>query len=161
MTRPRLLMLAGLGAAFVLPGPALAGKKNKKKTEEPAAEAAPPKVVTKLPKDATSKAFGEKLLASRIVDFEPPGVDGLPFLYDTFTFHEGNTWTAEATLDAGDEKVRCTESGTWTVDAAESETVGPVNWTLGATDCPGRTAGATSRAQFEIQDDGDVKALFR
>ena len=160
MHRVRIAVLCLFALAVATP--AFAAKKKKKKgAEEPAAEPASKKVKTELPKDGTSKAFGEKLMASKIVEFEPPDNDGAVFLYETFTFNAGNTWVAKAYLDVAGDRFDCIEKGGWTIDAAESETVGPVNWEVTETDCPGRKAGIKSRALMTIQDDGDVEYEFR
>ena len=162
MTSARLLLVSVLFASLAISGPALAKKKGKKKkVEEAVEEPVQQGPKTKLPGDATSKSFGEKLLAAKIVDFEPPGDGGLPFIYETLVFKADNTWEAEAYLDAGDERMDCTESGTWTMDKAESDTVAPVNWVVEKTDCPAREKGKKARAQLSIQSDGDVTAEFR
>jgi|GEM_PF-934579 len=162
MTRSRLTLLVTLLVTFGLSGTAVAGKKNTKKAqEEPVAAPAPKKVKTNLPGDATSKSFGQALMSSTIVEFEPPGDGGLTFMYESFTFKEGNVWQAAAYLDAGDEVMRCAESGTWTIDAAESASTAPVNWTVTKTDCPMREAGKKGRALMTIQDDGDVSVEYR
>jgi hypothetical protein len=162
MSRPSLVLIASLSLTLGLTGTALAGKKNKKKKgQEPAAEQAPPKVKTELPKDGTSKSFAEKLMATPLTDFEPPDNDGTLFLYDTLTFKAGNVWEAAAWLDVPGDRFDCVESGSWTLDAAESELVAPVNWTVDETNCPGRKAGAATRAKLTIQPDGDVSVEFR
>jgi len=157
--RPLLVLLA---LALVVPGAAAAKKKNKKKKgqEEEVAAPAPKKVATKLPGDANSKAFGEALMAATISEFAPPDT-GVEFFYETFDFAPGNTWTAKAYLDVAGDRFDCVESGTWSIDAADSKTVGPVNWTVTETNCPGRENGVETRAQMTILEDGDVSYEFR
>ncbi len=160
--RPRLPLLAVLAFALAVPGAAFAKKKNKKKkgAEEEVAEPAPKKVATKLPGDANSKAFGEALMGATIAEFAPPDT-GVEFFYETFDFAAGNTWTAKAYLDVAGDRFDCAESGTWSIDKAESKTVGPVNWTVTETSCPGRESGVETRAQMTILEDGDVSYEFR
>ncbi|MCO4769103.1 MAG: hypothetical protein KDA24_03680 [Deltaproteobacteria bacterium] len=163
MHRIRLVLLLVLASTLALAGPALGkGKKKKKKgAEEPVTAPAPKKIKTELPGDATSKAFGENLIASKIVEFEPPDNDGATFIYETFTFKAGNTWEATAYLDVAGDRFDCAESGSWTIDAASSDTVGPVNWVVLETNCPGRNKDIKTRAEMTIESDGDVSYEFR
>ena len=163
MPRHSLVLIASLVFTLGLSGSALAAKKKKKKKkgEEPTAEQAPPKVNTDLPKDGASKNFATQLMATPLTDFEPPDNDGTTFLYDTLTFNVGNRWEAAAWLDVPGDRFDCVESGSWTMDAAESDTVAPVNWTVEETNCPGRKVGAATRAKLTIQADGDVGVEFR
>ena len=146
--------------AFLFAGPALAGKKKKDKAP-PAAEAAPAAAVPTTPDDANSKKFGGKLLKSTLRNFSPADTGGAKFKYDAMTFAADNTWKADAWVEFDDEKMECTESGSWTMEPAESDKVATVQWKVDKTDCAGRDAGAEVRAQLTLSKDGSIDAKFR
>ncbi len=112
------------------------------------------------PSDAKSQAFLETFTSTTINNF--PAVDsaGAKVVLSTLNFSADNTWAAEGYVDAGEEKMECTESGSWTMDPAESASVATINWEIGSTDCIGRTEGDSDRAQITIKN-GDVAIAFR
>jgi hypothetical protein len=155
-------MLAPMTALSLLfAGPALAGKKKKDKStpEEAAAPAAA--AVPTTPDDATSKKYGVKLLKSTLRNFSPADTGGAKFKYDAMTFAADNTWKAEAWVEFDEEKMECVEAGKWTMEAAESDKVATVQWSVDKTDCAGREPGAEVRAQLTLSKDGSVDAKFR
>ena len=150
-----------LAASLVIGGTALAGKKKKKGKD---VEAAAPKVeaaVPTTPDDAASKKFGAKLMSSTLVNFRPSDAGGATFQYDKMTFSADNSWTAAGWVEFDDEKMECTESGSWTMEAAESDKVANVTWAVAKTDCAGRESGSEVRAQLTLSKDGTIDAKFR
>jgi len=153
----RALLLAS--ASFLFAGPALAKKKKKNKDAEeeaaPAAQATPD-----VPDDGNSKKFASKLIETSITDFRPSDGGGATFKYSSLSFIGDNTWKADAYVEIQDERMECIESGGWTMEPAESSTVGTVTWELESTDCPGRESGGKTRVQFTLTKNG-VDAIFR
>ena len=151
-----------LACLFALSTPAMAGKKSKDKNKDKSASAeeAPASVDTQLPDDNTSKKFGDALMAAEITDFRPVDNVGAKFVYSTMSFDAGNTWRADGYVEIQDERMECVESGAWSIEPAESNTVATVSWTVDKTDCAGRDAGQATRAQVTIEKNG-ISALFR
>lgn len=143
-----LSMLAPLGA--------VAGKKKEAPAEAPAAEA---KVATEAPTDGASQKFLERLLEATVKNFSPSD-GGAQFKYDELRFAPGNTFAAKGFVEMDGERMDCRETGSWKMDAAESEKVGTVEFTVAKTDCAGRDAGATVRLRMTI-DKGSVSTEFR
>jgi len=151
-----------LTAALTFGGTALAGKKNKKGKDDAAAPA--PKAaaaVPATPDDAASKKFGAKLVTASLLNFRPSDAGGATFQYDKMTFGADNTWTAAGWVEFDDEKMECTEAGKWTMEAADSDKVANVTWTVDKTDCAGRESGSEVRAQLTLSKDGTIDAKFR
>lgn len=123
------------------------------------AAAAGPKISMALP-DGT-KAFVSTLIGSTTSNFAPTDSDGAAFEYTSLQFRGDGTWSAEGYVEAMDEKMECTESGTWSVEDASSKTVGTIAWTVGETSCVGRDQGATTRAQVTVGSNGIQSAMFR
>ncbi len=151
---PRLALV--LLAAMLVPGAALA----KKKKDEPVA---PVEVVVEpnTPTDGASKKFAKHLVAAQIANFKPSDAGGATFLYASLRFNPDNTWVAEAFVEMGGERMDCTESGAWTMEPAESDSVGMVAWSLDKTNCPGRESGATTRAKLTFDGDKLTETTFR
>lgn len=151
------LRLVGLVAlAHLLPTVALAGKKKAPEAAAPAAAEVPS---TAAPADAASQKFLEKLLETSLKNFSPSD-GGAEFKYDEARFLAGNQFTAKGFVEMDGERMDCTESGTWKMDAAESEKVAAVEWTVSKTDCAGRDAGVSVRVRMTI-DKGAISAEFR
>lgn len=153
-----------LASLLALSGPALAGKKDKKKKgdDDDAAETSEAAAVpTELPDGADSAKFADKLMGLAIADFKPVDNVGATFVYSTMSFDAGNTWKARGYVEIADERMECSESGTWSMEPADSATVATVSWKVEKTDCAGREAGSNTRAQLTLGKDGIDEALFR
>ena len=150
-----------LAASLLLGGTALAGKKKKDKGADAAPAPKAAAAVPTTPDDAASKKFGAKLMSSTLRNFRPSDAGGATFQYDTMNFAADNTWNAAGWVEFDDEKMECTESGKWTMEAAESDKVANVTWTVDKTDCAGRDAGSEVRAQLTLAKDGSIDAKFR
>lgn len=146
-----LASLLGLAACGDKAPPASAGS----------APAAAPSKVSSAPADDNSQAFARRLVATPIKNFSPSDSTGAKFLYNTFSFQADGTFTAQGYVEIADEKMDCAESGPWTMDAAESETVATVSWTVEKTNCAGREAGEKTRAQVTLQSGADPVFAFR
>ncbi len=76
---------------------------------------------------------------------------GATLVYDELTFDESGTWSARSTIRFGGESepFDCTESGTWSLDGdqALSKTLGNIDFEMTKTDCAGREAPKSFRAQ--------------
>ena len=59
-----------------------------------------------------------------------------------------------------DEYVDCEESGTWTMDPADSESTASMTWQLEKTSCPGREGGKEIRVKITIERDGSYEILM-
>lgn len=151
----RALLLAL--ASFLFAGPALGKKKKKDKdaAESPAATATPD-----VPDDGNSKKFASQLIETAIANFSPSDGGGATFKYSTLAFVGDNTWKADAYIEIQDERMECVESGGWTMEPAESSTVGTVTWKVESTDCPGRESGGQTRALLTLSKSG-IDAIFR
>ena len=142
-------------AVLALPSAVLA----KKKPEE--AEAPPPAAaVPTTPDDANSKKFGALLVSATQADFKPTDSAGAKFLYSTLNFGADNNWLAKGYVEMDGERMDCTETGTWSMEPAESDKVATVTWKVDKTDCAGRDAGQTSRAKMTLDKSGKVTELM-
>lgn len=112
------------------------------------------------PSDAASQAFVETLIATPIHDFAAVDNVGAQLILSTLQFSGDNTWSAVGYVDAFEERMECRESGTWTMDPAESATVATITWVIDQTDCISREAGTRERAQLTIEGD-DVRIALR
>jgi hypothetical protein len=123
-----------------------------------AAEAAPASTSiddAKLPADAASRAFAKRLLSTPIADFSPTEGGGISFTWTRVTFTGDNAWRAEGRMrDPEGESVSCTETGTWALEPAESETVAIVALAQAQGDCPGRPSTGTARYRLLAEGDG-------
>lgn len=112
------------------------------------------------PGDATSQAFVATLTGMELHDFAAVDSGGATVVMRTLAFRGDNTWQGTGHTDFGEERMDCTESGSWSMEPASSPTVATVSWKLLQTDCVGRNAGTENRAVFTIQGD-DVEVAFR
>jgi len=110
------------------------------------------------PADAKSKAFAAALVALKITNFTPARRG--PFVYTQMRFADDDTWTGNGYVEIEDERMECVESGSWSMEPADSATVAVVAWKVDSTDCTGRTAGGETRAEFTIAN-SRLDAVFR
>jgi hypothetical protein len=146
--------------ALLVPGAAEAKKKKSAEVEAAPAEAVP-EVTTDIPSDKNSAKFAEALLALNIERFSPTNTaSGAKFLYTALSFSPDNTWHATGYVEMLDEKMECTEGGSWSMDPAESATTATMTWTIAQTDCVQREVGHASRYLVTIQD-GRIDVEYR
>lgn len=125
----------------------------------PAAAAAP--ASGEFPSDAASRAFMSALTMMEIKNFAAvDSTEGAKVVFSTLRFQGDNTWSAQGYVDAGEERMECTEKGTWTMEPASSPKEATVTWVIDQTDCIGRENGASTRALFTLTAD-DVDVAFR
>ena len=127
-------------------------KKNKGGDAEPVTSEPTEENAEKLgdvPSDGTSKKFAKKLLSTDINNFSP---DAEGLRYNKMTFNADNTWVADAVVSVMDEEMECHESGTWSMDAAKSNTVANMDWSITKTDCPTRQAPMNLRVEVTLVD---------
>ena len=122
------------------------------------AAAAGPKISMALP-DGT-KAFVSTLIGSTTSNFAPTDSDGAAFEYTSLQFRGDGTWSAEGYVEAMDEKMECTEVGTWSMDPAESASKAAINLTINTSDCVSREAGHVSRYLATIEG-GAIDVSYR
>jgi len=146
--------------AFVFASSLLACGEKSGTTSAPAAAAAT-KFTMELPDDGTSRGFAETLVAGNTKNFAPTDADGAAFEYTSFQFRPDGTWNADGYVEAMDERMECSESGAWSMTAADSKTVATVTWTVGETSCVGRDNGTETRAQLTVSKTGIESAMFR
>ena len=108
-----------------------------------------------------SRAFVDQLVALGISGWAVAD-DGAAVLYEQADFAEDGTFRATVNILLGSEPFACTESGTWTLDGqtSTSATVGNVNFEMSSTDCAGRQAPLSWRAQLTVEDN-DITAEMR
>ena len=153
----RFLALTAL--ALLLPAAADA-KKKKSDTSEASAEAAPD-VTPDVPGDKNSEKFAASLVGLSIDRFSPTdSASGAKFLYTSLNFNPDNTWEASGYVEMMDERMECTEGGTWTMDPAESATVATMTWTINQTDCVSRENGHATRYRVTIEG-GRIDVEYR
>ena len=144
---------------------ALAGcaKDKEKSNTAAAAPAAKPKVVAHVPDDANSKAFAEKLQAMDIQDFKPTSSssEGGEIVYTHLKFRDEGVWAATGYVEAQDEKMDCSETGTWTMEPATSQSTATMTWKTSTTDCVGREPGNEQRVLVTLKDDNKIDADYR
>ena len=120
----------------------------------PAAAAETPAVASgDFPNDAATRGFVQKLTSTEITNFTANDAGGAKVVLSSVRFSADNTWKASGFVDAGEERMDCVESGTWTSDPAVSPAEATITWVIGATDCIGRDKGYSTRALITI--DGD------
>jgi len=129
-------------------------------TAAPAAAAAA-KISMDIPDDGASRGFAETLIGGVTANFAPTDADGAAFEYTSLQFRGDGSWHAEGYVEAMDERMECTESGTWSMTAADSKTVATVAWIVNDTTCVGRDQGTETRAQLTISTRGIESAMFR
>jgi hypothetical protein len=134
--------------------PSAADAKKKKKTAEAEAPAEVVEVTPDIPGDKNSEKFAEALLGLSIERFSPTDASsGAKFLYTALSFSPDNTWQAAGYVEMMDEKMECTEGGSWSMDAAESGTVATMTWNIDQTDCVSREVGHSTRYRVTIEGD--------
>ena len=154
----RLAVVLALSVASPL---AAAGKKKKKDGDAPAAASGPAASALNVPDDGNSKKFAETLLGTTITGFRPSDSGGGKFEYNTLAFLADNTWKADGYVEIMDERMECTESGTWEMEPAESAKTATVAWTVTQTDCPSRETGTALRAVMTLGKSGIEDLKFR
>jgi hypothetical protein len=109
----------------------------------PATTAAPAQAAVKpdTPEDANSEKFATQLLAMNITNFRPMSTGSGRFIYNTLQFQGDNTWRGEGYIEIADERMECVESGTWSMEPAESATISVMTWTVASTDCINQSEG--------------------
>ena len=137
--------------------------KDKEKSTTAAPAEAKPKVVAHVPEDANSKAFAEKLQAMDIQDFKPSSSssEGGEIVYTHLKFRDEGVWAATGYVEAQDEKMDCSETGTWTMEPATSQSTATMTWKTTTTDCIGRDAGGEQRALVTLKDDNKIDVDYR
>ena len=140
---------------------ALAGCGDKEPTKTAAAAEAKPTPMMNVPDDANSKAFAEKLSAMDIQGFSPASVAGGEIVYTHFKFRDEGVWAATGYVEAQDEKMDCSETGTWTMEPATSQTTATMTWKTETTDCIGREPGGEQRVLVTLKDDNKIDADYR
>ncbi len=132
------------------------------KTEEAAAPVSrTPQIGAHLPQDATSKTYIGQLVDTEFKNFRPVEGGGAILNYDTMGFRPDGSWSADGGVSIMEDKMECTESGSWAMDAASSETVAVVTWTVANTDCASRKPGSETRAQITLKSGGQYQFQFR
>ena len=121
---------------------------------------APASVKGDFPGDPASQAFLATLSAMELPSFSAVDGGGASVMMRSMRFKADNTWAGSGYTDFGEERMDCSESGTWTMEPASSATVATVSWKLEQTDCVGRTAGTENRAVFTIVGE-DIEVAFR
>ena len=144
--------------ALSSPGDAVAKKRKKKKAEATASDSL---AGANIPGDADSNAFAKRLVGATFTNFQPTDGAGAKFVYETFGFAGDNSWSANGYVEIMDERMECTETGSWTMEAATAGDTATVTWVVATTDCAGREAGAETRAQLTVDKDGGIQAMFR
>jgi hypothetical protein len=114
-----------------------------------------------VPDDANSKAFARALVSSNTSNFSPTDAPGAKFRYTSLQFRGDNTWVASGYVEAMDERMECVESGSWTMNPADSPTKATMSWALDKTNCAGREAGESTRVQVTLGSGKISEALFR
>ena len=140
---------------------ALAGCGDKEPTKTAAAAEAKPTPMMNVPDDANSKAFAEKLASMDIQGFSPSSAAGGDIVYTHLKFRDEGVWAATGYVEAQDEKMDCSETGTWTMEPATSQSTATMTWKTSTTDCTGREAGGEQRALVTLKDDNKIDADYR
>jgi len=158
MRAPVLVCMSAFAAALL---PATAAAKKPKVVEAPAAVDAPAAPVPQAPPDANSQKFAARLMSVQLKEFRPGDGGGAKFIYEEMRFLPDNTWSAKAYVEISGERMDCTESGPWTMDAADSADAAAIGWTVEKTDCAGREAGASLRFHLTIDKSGAAEVKWR
>ncbi|MFT4975013.1 MAG: hypothetical protein ACI8S6_000899 [Myxococcota bacterium] len=131
---------------------------GKKETTTAAPVQAAP--VPETPGDAKSKKFAESLIALDITTFRPlEAGSSAKFIYNTLSFEPDNTWSGDGYIEISGETLECIESGTWSMEPAETNTIAVMTWAVAKTDCINQTEG-DRRYRVTIAD-GDINVQFR
>lgn len=113
------------------------------------------------PGDANSQAFARTLVGLDLKDFSPSGATGATIRYNSLKFNADGTVAASGFVEIEDERMDCQESGTWSMDPAESATLATVSWKIDNTSCAGREAGIESRARIDLSNPADPRFSYR
>jgi len=145
---------------------AVTGCGKKKSPEAAGGEAAASSgggaVTAQMPDTKEARTFADKLVATTVESWEPVSGGGdVNFTYNTMTFSPDGSWKAKATLEASFEKIPCVESGTWTIESADTTNAATMLWTIDSTSCPTRESGAEQRVEMELPKPGSYKINFR
>ena len=118
-----------------------------KKTTEtaPVAEPEPQKDVA-MPDSAEARAFAKLVVENDISDWSPTG--SRDFKWVSADFKADGSLKVSAKIEAGGEVIECPETGTWSIDSAESKTSGIIEWTIAKTSCATRDDGNSQRVQL-------------
>ena len=109
-----------------------------------------------VPDDDNSRTFSELLMEHPYRGFRPNN----QLRYTEMLFAGDNTWTAQGEQRLqGSATLPCTETGSWTMEAATTDDTAVVQWVVVNTDCLGRSGGSETRVQMTI--DGDVNYTVR
>ena len=115
-----------------------------------------------LPAGSDARKFAQNLIDTEIADFKPTGVGGsVQFVYETLAFTGDGTWNAQAAVEANFESIPCAESGDWTLEDAESASVGTITWTVSKTNCAMRETGESTRGQVTLGKGTGFSVAFR
>lgn len=114
----------------------------------------------KIPDDAASKSFAEKLIKFDATKFKPTDGAGPAFVYKSVDFKADNTWWAMAEMSSDGETIECKEQGTWEMDPAADEHTAAMTWTLSRTTCAGRPEASILRLKVNIEK-GEYRIVFR
>lgn len=93
---------------------------------------------TQVPSDTDSKKFADHLVRHPLKGYHPTDADGPKVLWVETTFNAKNEWVAVTKVQVDAEDVDCRESGTWSMDKAESNQVAVVAMRTLASTCAGR-----------------------
>jgi hypothetical protein len=114
-----------------------------------------------VPDTTEARAFAEALVETEVREFAPISGGGASFVYHSLSFVADGSWSATATVTAGDEGMDCQESGRWTLEQATAAETAILVWTVGKTTCASREVGAAQRVQMTILESGEYKIAFR
>ena len=145
--------------SFVLFSSMLTACGDKSAATPAAAAESGPKITMAVPDGG--KAFVSTLIGAVTKNFEPTDADGASFMYTELQLRGDGSRMAQGYVEAMDERMECTESGTWSVEEVSSKTVATIAWTVGDTSCVGRDKGSSTRAQVTAGSSGISSAMFR
>jgi len=114
-----------------------------------------------VPDDKASQAFAERLFATTLTNFRPIDSSGADFRYNSFQLKPDGSWNADGVVEIADESMECVESGTWSMDPAETNDTASVGWVVDKTNCAGRESGTEHRIRLTIDKGGEYEYSFR
>lgn len=134
-----------------------------KKAPEPAADggSAEAAVTAEMPDTAEAKAFAKSLVKTEVKGLGVVSSGGGRLDYNTLTFAPDGRWNATGVVKASDEQFECKETGTWSIEGAETAESATMEWTVEKTTCATREAGTKQRVQMTILKGGEYKIAFR
>ena len=146
---------------FLFGNPAMA-KKDKGATESATTTTSTESTGSlNVPADANSEKFAKSLVKMEISSFSPTAASsGADFRYTALSFEGDNTWNASGFVEIMDERMECTESGAWTMETAESQTVATIIVTINQTDCASRTTSTETRYRATV-DGNSLRVEYR